>query len=164
MIRPLLLFLPSTILTFAIGFLYGAFWGVLYAQITILVSCSLAYIIGRYFGKGFKFEGKYSKLFESMRNHSFESTLLSRLIFLPGDLVNYGAGLLKVNYWGFLLGTFIGGIPGIVIVVLAGAAVKGSTTVDEIVIRKDYLLIASTILLLSLGLSWWLRARARRQF
>ncbi len=161
MIRPLLL-LPSTILIGAMGFLYGAFWGFIYGQVAIIASSSLAYLIGRYFSKNINFEGRYSKFFENMQGRSFESILLSRLIFLPGDLINYGAGFLKINYWGFLLGTLIGGAPGMLIVIFAGSAIEGDFTTNKLIIRKDYLLVSTALLLFSLALAWWLRTKQKR--
>ncbi len=155
MVRPLLL-LPTTILIVAMGFLYGVFWGSVYGQIAISASSSLGYIIGRYFSKGIN-EDKYSQFLKNVRKNSFESILLSRLIFLPGDLVNYGAGFLKINYLSFLLGTLIGGAPGMLIAIFAGASIEGEFAVGEIIIRKDYLLISTAILLLNLILFWWLR-------
>ena len=96
---------------------------------------------------------------KTYKKNSFESILISRLIFLPGDLVNYGAGFLKVHYLSFLLATLIGGMPGMFMVVLAGAAIEGQFAAAELTVRKDYLLISTAILLFSLALSWWLRVK-----
>ncbi len=141
------------------GFLYGVFWGFVYGQAAVLVSSSLAYIIGHYFSKNINFESKYLKFFA--KGHSFENILISRLIFLPGDLVNYGAGFLKVNYWGFLLGTLVGGTPSMLVVIFAGSAIEGEFSAGKLTIRTDYLLIASITLLFSLALAWWLRANRK---
>lgn len=165
MLRPLLL-LPSTVLIAMMGFLYGIFLGLIYGQIFIVASSSLAYIIGRYFGKDNNWVAKNqlfdTQIFDTMRKNSFESVLLSRLLFLPGDLVNYGAGFFKVSYLGFLGGTLLGGLPGMLMVILAGAAIEGEFNAGKLVIHKGYLLISTAILLLSLALSWWLRTRQKR--
>ena len=70
MVRPLLL-LPSTILIAAMGFLYGVFWGSVYGQVAILASSSLAYIVGRYFGKGINLKGKHALFFKNIQKKQF---------------------------------------------------------------------------------------------
>jgi uncharacterized membrane protein YdjX (TVP38/TMEM64 family) len=57
-----------------------------------------------------------------LRNNSFETVLIMRLIFLPYDLVNYLAGFLRIDWKAFLVATAIGSIPATISVVLLGAA------------------------------------------
>jgi uncharacterized membrane protein YdjX (TVP38/TMEM64 family) len=63
-----------------------------------------------------------------MRTHSFETVLVMRLLFLPYDLVNYLAGLLRLRWVPFLLATALGSLPGTVSFVLLGASLD---RVDE---------------------------------
>lgn len=49
--------------------------------------------------------------------------LLTRLLFLPYDLVNYGCGLLHVRRTPFITATAIGTLPGTVAFVLVGSPV-----------------------------------------
>ena len=54
--------------------------------------------------------------------------LLTRLLFVPYDLVNYGCGLLHVRRTPFIAATAIGTLPGTVAFVLVGASV---TSLDD---------------------------------
>lgn len=44
--------------------------------------------------------------------NSFETVLIMRFIFLPYDLVNYLAGILRIDLKAFILATLLGSIPG----------------------------------------------------
>lgn len=58
-----------------------------------------------------------------LRANSFEAVLLTRLLFVPYDLVNYGCGLLRVRRTPFIIATAIGTLPGTVAFVLVGSSV-----------------------------------------
>lgn len=126
-IRPLVLF-PSTILTLAGGFLFGPILGVLYTILASNTSASIAYIVGKYFGKGILEEGSSENLFQRyadrMRKNSFETVIVMRFLFLPYDLVNYLAGFLRIRWTPFILATILGSIPGTIAFILAGASIE----------------------------------------
>ena len=123
-LRPLVLF-SSVVLTLAAGALFGPIWGVVYTMVGANLGSSLAYLIGRTFGgnmtigKNANLVGKYV---ESMRDNSFETIFVMRLIYIPYDLVTYLAGFLKVNYGAFILATVLGALPGTISVTLLGAS------------------------------------------
>ena len=131
-IRPVIFF-PSTILTALGGFLFGTA-GILYTILGGNGSAMAAYGIGRYFGQGVLEEGNETNIVQRyaarMRDNSFETVLIMRLIFLPFDLVNYAAGFLKINWRPFLLATIIGSIPGTISFVLLGTSFG---TLDELI-------------------------------
>ena len=70
-----------------------------------------------------KFENdKLKNIQELLKDNGFLMILLLRLIPLfPFDLISYGAGLTKISYKDFALGTLIGTIPGILVFVNLGA-------------------------------------------
>ncbi|MEM7531986.1 MAG: VTT domain-containing protein [Chloroflexota bacterium] len=63
---------------------------------------------------------------ERVQSHPFTTVLTMRCLFLPYDLVNYGAGMLDVEWKPFLMATALGSLPGTVAFVLAGASIQGS--------------------------------------
>lgn len=123
-IRPLIFF-PATVLTLLGGFLFGPV-GVLYTILGSNASAMVAFGVGGYFGKGILEENDNAsavqRYMQRMRENSFETVLIMRLIFLPYDLVNYAAGFLKINWKAFLAATAIGSVPGTVSFVLLGAS------------------------------------------
>jgi uncharacterized membrane protein YdjX (TVP38/TMEM64 family) len=146
LIRPLL-FLPITLLTVFAGFLYGAVWGTVYATLATLLSCAVAYVVGRFLGHE-KVPLQRAWL-ERLRERSFETILISRLTFLPGDLVNYAAGFLKISFVSFLVATAIGGLPGLLVGVLAGASLE---TFSATGFRLNPWYIAASLVMLALSL------------
>lgn len=157
LLRPLLL-LPVTLLTVASGLFFGVVWGVIYAGVATLLSTTVAYLLGRMFAR--RAPGDVAPgLVGRLKRYPFETVLLSRFLFIPGDLINYAAGYLRVPLGAFVLATAIGGLPGLLIGVLAGASL-GSGLQGRVQLNAGYLLASAVLLVVSLGGSWWLRRRA----
>lgn len=135
-LRPLIFF-PATLLTLTSGSIFGAgsllnlTLAVLYTAIGANASAMVAYLVGRFFGQGLLQERQGSEgkagliqgYAERMRNNSFETVLIMRFIFLPYDLVNYLAGILRIDWKAFLLATILGSIPGTIAFVSFGASI-----------------------------------------
>lgn len=152
-VRPILL-LPITLLTVFAGFLYGAVWGTVYALLATLLSASFAYIIGRFLS-GDKIHLQTTWM-NRLRERSFETVLTSRLIFLPGDLVNYACGFLKISFTAFLLATALGGLPGLLVGVFAGASLE-TFSATGFRLNPWYIAVSLVLLVVSLGVSRVLR-------
>ncbi len=129
--RPIVLF-PASILTIVGGILFGPVLGVVVVVIAANASAMIAYGIGRLLGRSpgatldeestvddQSFASRWST---RMRDNSFETVLIMRLLFLPYDLVNYLSGILRLHWWPFLLATALGSLPGTVSFVLLGAS------------------------------------------
>ncbi len=161
-LRPLLLF-PATLLTIAAGFVFGPILGVILIVIGSNASALLAYAIGRFFGRGFLGEGKSDGIVQRytarMREHSFETVFLMRLIFLPYDLVNYLAGFLRIRWLPFIVATALGALPGTLAFTLFGASIErfdgGIPSLNPRVLA-----ISFAIFLASLGLSRLVKRRS----
>lgn len=126
--RPLVLF-PASLLTVAAGFVFGPVLGTLLVVLGSNLSASVAYVVGRYFGGRLldteRAAGVVRRYAQWLRENSFESVLLMRLVYAPYDLVNYLAGSLKVRWTPFILATALGSLPGTVSFVLFGASIEG---------------------------------------
>ncbi len=158
LVRPLLL-LPVSLLTVATGVLFGAVWGTVYAVLATLLSTTVAYFLGRRFGTDLPGESAaWSQAWSRrLKAYPFETVLLSRFLLVPGDLVNYLSGYLKINLAAFVGATLIGGAPGLLVGVLAGASLEPDAATFSL--KPTYLLASAGLLLVSLGVSWWLRRR-----
>lgn len=161
--RPLLFF-PATILTLLGGFLFGPI-GILYTIVGSNASAMVTFGIGWFLGEDVLNEeeksGVIQKYTRRMRENSFETVLIMRLIFLPYDLVNYVSGFLKINWKAFLLATAVGSVPGTVSFVLFGASFG---TLDELLAGEVQLnpvtVIASVVIIgISLVLSRIIKKR-----
>ncbi len=160
LVRPLFL-LPVGLLTVAVGLLFGAFWGTVYALFAALLTAAVAYWLGRLFGGDLP-EAAQAGWLGRLKQYPFETVLLCRFLAVPGDLVNYAAGYLKISFAAFLGATAIGGSPGLLVAVLAGASLTSlSERSTRFSLDWRYLLASGVLLLLSLGGSWLLRRRTR---
>jgi uncharacterized membrane protein YdjX (TVP38/TMEM64 family) len=161
LIRLLLLF-PVTLLMVAAGFLYGPILGFGLGLVAMAGSAVLGYLMARFFfdeppSAG---DGGFSTRFRTrLQENAFETVLISRLLFLPGDLVNYASGYLRIDLWAFTFATILGGIPGLLATVLFGASFEGEFTAGPPDIDPRLLLASLGILVVSLGLSFYLRKR-----
>jgi uncharacterized membrane protein YdjX (TVP38/TMEM64 family) len=85
-----------------------------------------------------------------MRDNSFETVLLMRLLFLPYDFVNYLSGILRLHWLPFLLATAIGSLPGTVSFVLLGASLdsvgEGISGIDPVTLGASLFIFAASLL------------------
>jgi uncharacterized membrane protein YdjX (TVP38/TMEM64 family) len=163
-LRPLIFF-PASILTVLSGFLFGPI-GIIYTIIGANGSAMVAFAVGFFFGKGIleddeESAGFIQKYTTQMRDNSFETVLLMRLIFLPYDLVNYSAGFLRIKWLPFLLATAIGSLPGTISFVLLGASFG---TLDELLggelkVNPPVLVLSIALIIVSIGFSRLLKRR-----
>ncbi len=160
-IRPLIIF-PSTLLTLAGGFVFGPVLGVVYTIVASNISATIAYVVGRYFGEGLiqndsadSFLQRYAR---RMRENSFETVIVMRLIFLPYDAVSYLAGFLRIRYWSFILATALGSIPGTLAFIGFGASIE---SFDGAVPRMNpsTLVFSISITIISIALARILKKR-----
>ncbi len=170
-LRPLTLF-SSVLLTLAGGFLFGPVWGVVYTVIGANLSATVAFVIGRYFGRGVldddASDGWMQRYARRMRANSFVTVLVMRFIFLPYDLVNYLSGFLRIGYGAFLLATVIGSLPGTIAFVLLGSSLSPAEITDMFLTGKlptlewRYLAVSAAMFVLSIALSRYLKRREQQ--
>ena len=171
--RPIVLF-PASVLTVVGGLLFGPVVGVIVVVAAANASALLAYSIGRLLGRRpgadmidgvapdvAAADASIAKRWsQRMRDNSFETVLIMRLLFLPYDLVNYLSGILRLAWLPFLLATALGSLPGTVSFVLLGASLEriddGFGGIDPVS------LVASIVIFLaSLVIAGMVRSRQR---
>jgi uncharacterized membrane protein YdjX (TVP38/TMEM64 family) len=167
-LRPLILF-SATALSVAAGFLFGPAMGVLYTVLGANLGATLAFSVGSFFGQGLleqtaRKPRTLANYVTRLQKSSFETVLIMRFLFLPFDLVNYLAGVLRIRYIPFILATILGSLPGTLTFVLFGASTDGDLSGGLPSVDVRVLVASAAIFAVSLGLSSFLRHReARRQ-
>ena len=165
-LRPIVFF-SALGLSIAGGFLFGPLLGILFTVVGSNAGASLAYVIGRFLSTSNienQGQGIVQHYAERLRANSFETILIMRFIFLPYDLVNYLAGLLKVKYSPFLLATILGSIPGTLAFVLVGASFEDFDLSGGFPKPKTWVLIASVVIFVaSIGLSQLFKKRENKE-
>jgi len=123
-IVPLTLF-PDALLAIAGGLIFGLYEGSIYIMIGALFGATLSFYISRFYGSWLKNKLKNEKFLDidnSIKKNGFLIIFLLRLVpLVPFDIISYSAGFSSIKYKDFILATFIGIIPGVVVYANIGA-------------------------------------------
>jgi len=122
-------FVPGWIITIGGGLAFGAVWGTVLTVIGATIGATLAFFVARYMGRDFvarvlkeKFK-TLNTLDEQAATHGFQVIFYLRLIpLVPFNVLDYVAGISKVGTRDYILGTFLGIIPGTFAYVYLGSA------------------------------------------
>lgn len=139
LVRPIVLF-PASVITIVGGVLFGPWLGVVVVVVASNTSAMIAYGIGRLLGRrpgsdrvdttdprlasGDSDPSFVQRWGKKLRDNSFETVFVMRLLFLPYDLVSYLCGAMRIKWSSFLLATALGSIPGTISFVLLGASLE----------------------------------------
>ena len=122
----IVLALPSAPVTITGGLLFGAVWGTVVNVLAATAGASLTYFIGRAIGREEverRLHGRLKELDDGLGENGLSFMLFLRLVPLfPFNGINYGAGLTRISFRDYLLGTFFGIMPGATVFTLMGAA------------------------------------------
>lgn len=114
-LKPLLIVIPSAMLSVAGGILFGPTKGFIFNMIGFFISGTLAFYLARFLGKDFVdgiLKGKVLSLNNNMEQNGFKILFLLRLPpVLPYDPLSYACGLTKIKYPAFILASLLGVVP-----------------------------------------------------
>ncbi|XP_055830594.1 uncharacterized protein LOC129899608 [Solanum dulcamara] len=122
-----ILAIPAIPLTMSAGLLFGSVTGTIIVSISGTVAASVAFLIARYFArerilKLVEGNKKFLAIDKAIGENSFKVVTLLRLSpLLPFSLGNYLYGLTSVNFVPYVLGSWLGMLPGSWAYVSAGA-------------------------------------------
>ncbi len=123
LLRPIVLF-PASVITIMGGVLFGPVAGTLIVIVAANTSAMIAFGIGYFVGQDPDDASLVGKWSGKLRDKSFETVFIMRLIFLPYDLVNYLCGALRIRWTSFLLATALGSLPGTISFVVLGSSLE----------------------------------------
>jgi len=119
-------FVPGWIISIAGGLAFGALWGTVLTVVGATIGATLAFLVARHLGRDFVarlLKGKWAALDDQTATHGFQVIFFLRLIpLVPFNALDYIAGLSKVGVRDYILGTFLGIIPGTFAYVYLGSA------------------------------------------
>jgi uncharacterized membrane protein YdjX (TVP38/TMEM64 family) len=114
-VKPLFVVTPISVLAVVSGIIYGPIYGTTYAMIGSFLSATVGYFNARFLGQGFVdklLKGKKAKIEGDIERNGFKIIVFLRLAFIfPFDALSYAAGLTKMKYRHFILGTLVGVLP-----------------------------------------------------
>ncbi len=132
---------PCSALTVVAGFVFGVVWGTVWVSIGSVLGAAAAFLIGRHFVRDWV-EKKtadnknFQAVDKAIESGAFKIVTLIRLSPLfPYNLLNYFFGITKVGFGTYVLGSWIGMLPGTIMYVYIGhlgglAADSGNETTD----------------------------------
>ena len=126
----------AAILSLAAGAIFGPGMGTFYAVTAATIGAALAFLVARYLLRD-AILGRFGPRLEGL-NRELEARGINYLLFLrlvplfPFFLINLAAGLTRLPLRTFLLGTFIGIIPGAFVFVNAGASLAGVDSLRDV--------------------------------
>ena len=128
-----LLLLPGSALTAGAGFAYGPLWGTLLVSPVSVLAATLSFLLGRTVLRGWVARRtsempRFAAVDEAIGESGLKIVLLLRLSPLfPFNLLNDGLGLTRVRLRGYVLGSFLGMLPGTVLYVYLGSLVASAS-------------------------------------
>lgn len=123
-----LLFIPGAIVTLAAGYTFGLALGVVVVSLASTAAAALAFLIARHLARlqveRLAKKSKKFKAFEAaIGEGNWKVVALMRLSpLLPFSASNYLFGLTPVEFWPYVLASWIAMLPGTVLYVYLGAA------------------------------------------
>ncbi|MCD7891049.1 MAG: VTT domain-containing protein [Ruminococcus sp.] len=133
-LKSLTIVFPLIVLKLLGGFIFDPIDAIIVNSIGALVELIVPYLVGRLSGAKFveKICAKYPKIneiFGSNDNSDFFISFFLRIIdFLPGDVISMAFGKRKFPFFTFLVGSFLGMLPGIIMATLLGTSITDPTS------------------------------------
>ncbi len=159
---------PGDLLTMTAGAIFGAVWGIVVASIGATAGAGLAFLISRYCARNAVVHWlggneKFQKMDRLTAEHGAIIVALTRLIpFFPFNLLNYGFGLTRVDFWTYLFWSWLCMLPGTILYVVGADALTRALVQRQV----PWALIgvgALTLLLLIIGVRYARRLLRRKE-
>lgn len=171
-VRPLTFF-PAMWLTITSGSLFGFLPGILLTVVGENLSAATAYAIARFFRAPASDQDEAMKELSPFRRtlqeQAIPTVIVLRAAYLPFDLVNFGCGLLRVPWWSYFFGTFIGILPPMITFVSFGASVDVENLLNHPdnfnpgeLFHTQQILITIGLLFISAIIAWFAHHRRRQ--
>lgn len=114
-VRTIFIIFPYSVMIVFGGKIFGPVLGFIYSMVAIYLSSSLAFGLGRFLDKKIIeriLKKELKGLDSKVEKHGFKIIFLMRIsMIFPFDLLSFTAGMSKMNYKDFILGTILGIIP-----------------------------------------------------
>lgn len=146
-LKPILIVVPASLFSIMAGSIFGPWKAFMLSMISCFLSGSFAFFLAQKLGKPFVdkiLKGKIMKLDDGIEKHGFIIMLLMRLSFVfPYDPLSYAAGLTKMKYRDFILGTVIGVAPEMLAYSFMGRNLERSFSIKSLLPILLIIIIAS---------------------
>lgn len=124
------LFVPGSVLTIGAGLVCGLVRGTVAVSLGSTAGASVAFLIGRTLARGWieskvSSKPRFQAIDRAVAGQGFKIVFLTRLSpIFPFNLLNYAYGVTRVRFRDYLLGSWLGMLPGTIMYVYLGSTVK----------------------------------------
>jgi uncharacterized membrane protein YdjX (TVP38/TMEM64 family) len=120
--------LPGMIMTITAGFAFGPVIGVAWGSLISAVVAVVPFYLGRFLARDWVQRRvarypKWAAIDAAVGEQGFKVTALLRLSLGPYNFLNYALGLTRMRVWDFLLGTWLGMLPAVTVLVYLGSLI-----------------------------------------
>ena len=131
--------IPGQFLGFIGGYLFGAFLGVIYSMIGLILGSFIVFTVSRKFGKPFVKKIISKKIFDKFEkivneNGKFYLFMIYLLPALPDDAISYIAGLSNIKIRNLVIISAIGRLPGFIVLSIVGAGFASQNSAFSIIL------------------------------
>lgn len=123
-------FIPQTIFILIGSALFGPYTGFLLSILSLFLSQSIVYFIGRFFSKellGDTFFAKYGNIIEIIKNYGYKILVLGIVCpITPSDLITASAGCIKLSYSKCVSAIVLADAPMIFLYGFLGSGIEGN--------------------------------------
>ena len=162
---------PGSVLTIGAGFAFGLWKGFVAVSAGATLGASLAFLVARFIARG-KIElvsqrhEKFRKIDNAIGKQGAKLIFLLRLSpVIPFNLSNYFYGLTSVEFWPYVLASWIGMMPGTFLYVYIGTAGRAAVLAaagGEVIKRGwQYWIFLSVGLAATIAVTFWVTKIAR---
>jgi uncharacterized membrane protein YdjX (TVP38/TMEM64 family) len=124
MVQMFLFVIPNVLVMIVAITCYGPVWGGIISLLGVYASSSLGYVIGRFLGPAMVNKFISAKVQEKIgafiKAYGVPAIAITRLSSLSNDSLSFVAGILKMDYWKYILATMAGITPLIVLLAIYG--------------------------------------------
>ncbi|MGE5628690.1 MAG: TVP38/TMEM64 family protein [Solirubrobacterales bacterium] len=132
-LKPVVMIIPASILSIMAGHIFGPWYGFGLSMIGCIFSATLAFFLANKLGKSFverHLKGKALQFDSKIEEYGFKIMLLMRLsVVFHYDALSYAAGLSKMKYKDFILGTMLGIIPEMICYSFLAESFEGAKSI-----------------------------------
>jgi phospholipase D1/2 len=158
-----LIMFPRPLLTLSAVVAFGAWLGFLYAVVGILLSATVHYVAGRMLDRDTvrRLAGeKLNRMTHALRERGLLAITALRLVpVAPFAVEGFVAGAVRIKLWHFLVGTFIGMLPGTLAATVFVDQLQTALSGDH---QINWWLIAGVVVLFVVAI-WFVRRWFNRQ-
>jgi phospholipase D1/2 len=146
---------PITVLIVATSVAFGPLLGFTYSLLGCLMSAMLTYGIGSFMGRDTvrRFAGaRVGRLSHRIARHGMTAILIVRILpVAPFTVVNVMAGASEVRFRDFILATFLGMLPGLLVMTFFGDRLESAIRDPK---AESFMILVALVVVLVLVMAW----------